>query len=30
MMAYGDYLEEIGYCMQKLGMEWLNISEVYP
>ncbi len=27
MMAYGDYLDEIGYCMQKLGLDWLNISE---
>lgn len=27
MMAYGDYLKETGYCMRKIGMEWLNISE---
>jgi hypothetical protein len=27
MMAYGDYLDEMGYCMGKLGLEWLNISE---
>ncbi len=29
MMAYGDYLDEMGYCMRKLGLEWLNISETY-
>jgi hypothetical protein len=27
MMAYGDFLKETGYCMRKIGMEWLNISE---
>ena len=27
MMAYGDYLSEMGYCMRKLGLEWLDISE---
>ena len=27
MMAYGDFLKETGYCMRKMGMEWLNISE---
>ena len=27
MMAYGDYLKETGYCMGKIGMQWLNISE---
>jgi hypothetical protein len=27
MMAYGDCLEEIGYCVGKLGMQWLNVSE---
>ena len=27
MMADGDYLAEIGYCMRKIGLDWLNISE---
>jgi hypothetical protein len=27
MMAYGDYLDEMGYCMGKLGLDWMNISE---
>jgi hypothetical protein len=27
MMAYGDFLREIGYCVRKMGMDWLNISE---
>lgn len=27
MMAYGDYLDEMGYCMRKIGLDWLNISE---
>jgi hypothetical protein len=27
MMAYGDHLDEIGYAVEKLGLEWLNISE---
>jgi len=27
MMAYGDYLAEMGYAAEKLGLEWLNISE---
>jgi hypothetical protein len=27
MMAYGDCLNEMGYCMRKLGLDWLNISE---
>jgi hypothetical protein len=27
MMAYGDYLNEMGYCMRKLGLDWLNISD---
>jgi hypothetical protein len=22
-----DYLEEMGYCMRKVGLQWLNISE---
>lgn len=29
MMAYGDYLNEMGYCMRKIGLDWLNISENY-
>jgi hypothetical protein len=27
MMAYGDYLNEMGYCMRKIGLDWLNITE---
>jgi hypothetical protein len=27
MMAYGNYLNEMGYCMRKIGLDWLNISE---
>lgn len=27
LMAYGDYLEEMGYAVRKLGLDWLNISE---
>ncbi len=26
MMAYGDYLTELGYASRKLGIEWVNIS----
>ena len=26
MMAYGNYLNEIGYCMRKIGLDWLSIS----
>jgi len=28
MMAYGNYLDEVGYCMRKLGLEWLNVSAI--
>jgi L-fucose isomerase-like protein len=27
MMAYGDYLKELGYASRKLGIQWVNISE---
>jgi hypothetical protein len=27
MMARGDYLQEMGYAMRKLGLDWLNISD---
>jgi hypothetical protein len=27
MMAYGDYLREIGYAAWKIGVRWSNISE---
>jgi len=27
LMAYGDHLAEMGYGCQKLGLDWLNISE---
>jgi hypothetical protein len=27
MMAYGDYLREIGYAARKLGLEWVSLSE---
>jgi len=27
MMAYGDYLKELGYAARKLGIKWVNISE---
>lgn len=27
MMAYGDYLAEMGYALRKIGLEWLNVSE---
>ena len=27
MMAYGDYLREIGYAIRKIGLTWDNISE---
>jgi L-fucose isomerase-like protein len=26
MMAYGDYLKELGYAARKIGIEWVNIS----
>jgi L-fucose isomerase-like protein len=27
MMAYGDYLKELGYAARKIGINWANISE---
>ncbi len=27
MMAYGDYLREIGYAAWKIGVRWVNLSE---
>jgi len=27
MMAYGDYLKELGYASRKIGIEWVDISE---
>jgi hypothetical protein len=27
MMAYGDYLQEVGYAARKIGLRWENISE---
>ena len=27
MMAYGDYLKEIGYAARKIGIKWIDISE---
>jgi hypothetical protein len=27
MMAYGDYLAEMEYCMRKIGLDWLSVSE---
>ncbi len=30
MMAYGDYLKELGYASRKLGIQWVNISETGP
>jgi hypothetical protein len=26
MMAYGDYLKEIGYAARKIGIRWVDIS----
>jgi hypothetical protein len=28
MMAYGDYLNEVGYAARKMGIRWENISDV--
>jgi hypothetical protein len=25
MMAYGDYLDEIGYALKKIGIKWMRI-----
>lgn len=27
MMAYGDYLKELGYASRKIGIKWVDISE---
>jgi L-fucose isomerase-like protein len=27
MMAYGDYLKEIGYASRKIGIKWVDVSE---
>ncbi len=27
MMAYGDYLKEVGYASRKIGINWVDISE---
>jgi len=27
MMAYGDYLKELGYASRKIGIKWVNISQ---
>jgi len=27
MMAYGDYLKEIGYAARKIGIKWIDISD---
>ncbi len=27
MLAYGDQLKETGYCLRKLGIGWLNLSD---
>jgi len=28
MMAYGDYLKELGYASRKIGIKWADISEI--
>jgi hypothetical protein len=28
MMAYGDYLREVGYAAHKIGLTWDNVSDV--
>ena len=28
MMAYGDYLKEVGYASRKIGIKWVDISEI--
>ena len=28
LMVYGDYLQEIGFAARKLGLEWVNLSDV--
>jgi len=27
MMAYGDYLREVGYAARKIGVRWVNVSQ---
>ncbi len=27
VMAYGDYLREVGFAARKLGLEWVNVSD---
>jgi hypothetical protein len=27
MMAYGDYLKELGYAARKIGIRWVDLSE---
>ena len=27
ILAYGDYLKEVGYALKKVGIKWLNVSE---
>lgn len=27
MLSYGDHLKEVGYAINKLGIEWLNLSD---
>ena len=27
MMVYGDYLREVGYAAQKIGLTWDNVSD---
>ncbi|MCP5115102.1 MAG: sugar isomerase, partial [bacterium] len=26
MTGYGDYLDELGYALKKVGVDWMNIS----
>jgi hypothetical protein len=28
MMVYGDHLQKIGYAARKIGVDWVNVSEV--
>jgi hypothetical protein len=27
MMAYGNYLKELGYATRKIGIKWVDISD---
>jgi hypothetical protein len=27
MMAYGDYLKELGYAARKIGINWVNVTQ---